>query len=119
MRVLVLAAAFCCFASLVQARDCSVPLIRTLDNQTVDGYMTVKTGKRCNIFFQSSSGPVTRTSLVSAPSVGTAMVSGTRVTYVPRAGYTGPDRFTYARSGQDRYGRASVKTVVVNVTVTP
>jgi hypothetical protein len=31
------------------ASNCSVPTIRTLDNQTVDGYMTVKSGTRCFI----------------------------------------------------------------------
>ncbi|HEX2725114.1 MAG TPA: Ig-like domain-containing protein [Beijerinckiaceae bacterium] len=119
MRVVVLAAAFCLSAVAAQAQTCRVPTIRTFDNQTVDGQMTVKAGTRCNIFLQNSMGPVETTRIVSRPAAGSATVSGTRVTYVPRAGYTGPDRFTYARAGQDRYGRASVKTVNVHVQVIP
>ena len=119
MRLILLAWAFCCFAATAQAQNCSVPLIRTLDNQAVDGYMTVKAGKRCSILLRNSSGTVETTSLVRGPSAGSATAAGTRVTYVPRSGYTGPDRFTYSRGGQDRYGRPSVKTVNVNVTVVP
>jgi hypothetical protein len=119
MRVIVIAGAFCCTAFSAQAQTCSVPLIRTLDNQAVDGYMTVKAGKRCSIVLRHSSGTVETTSLVRAPSAGAATASGTRVTYMPRSGYTGPDRFTYSRGGQDRFGRPSVKTVNVNVTVVP
>ena len=117
MRLLALAAGFCCFAVNAEAQNCHVPYIRTLDNQAVDGYMTVKAGKTCSIRLRSSSGPVERTSIVSAPAAGAARVSGTRITYVPKSGYTGPDRFTYARAGHDRYGRPSVKTVNVNVNV--
>ena len=119
MRVFVLAGAFCLFAAAAQAQTCRVPTIRTFDNQAVEGQMTVKAGKRCNISLRNSMGAVEATRIVNRPAAGTATVSGTRVTYVPKAGYTGPDRFTYARTGQDRYGRASVKTVNVNVQVIP
>ena len=119
MRVLAIAGAFCIMAATAHAQNCHVPLIRTLENQTVDGYMTVKSGKRCSIVLQYSSGPTTTTQLVAAPAVGKASVSGHRITYLPRPGYTGPDRFTYARSGQDRFGRPTVRTVNVNVTVAP
>ena len=81
--------------------------------------MTVRAGKTCSIRLLNSPGPVQRTSLVSGPAAGAAKVSGTSITYVPRSGYTGPDRFTYARGGEDRYGRPSVKTVTVNVSVIP
>jgi hypothetical protein len=81
--------------------------------------MTVKTGKRCSIVLLNSLGPVQTTRLVGMPTMGSASVRGNRIIYVPRAGYTGQDLFTYARSGQDRYGRPSVKTVNVNVRVVP
>jgi hypothetical protein len=119
MKASILAAALCCLSATAQAQNCHVPLIRTLDNQAVDGHMTVKAGKSCSIQLRFSSGAVETTRLVSRPAVGAARVSGTRITYVPRSGYTGSDRFTYARAGQDRYGRPSVKTVNVNVTVVP
>jgi hypothetical protein len=119
MRVFVLAGAFCFIAATAEAQNCRVPTIRTFDNQTVDGRMTVKAGKRCTIFLRSSMGPVETTSIVGQPAAGSVTVRGTRVTYVPKAGYTGSDRFTYARTGQDRYGRRSVKTVNVNVQIIP
>ena len=119
MRMFVLAGVFCCLAMTAQAQNCHVPLIQTYDNQTVDGSMTVKAGTRCFIWLSSSMGPVATTTIVSPPSAGSATVSGMRITYVPRKGYTGPDRFTYSRTGQDRYARRSVKTVNVNVRVIP
>jgi hypothetical protein len=119
MRVFALAGAFCSIAMAAHAQNCHVPVISTPDNQTVEGRMTVKAGKRCSIFLRNSLGPVEATTVVSRPAAGSATVSGTRITYLPKAGYTGSDRFTYARTGQDRYGRRSVKTVNMNVRVIP
>ena len=119
MKSYLLAAALCCLSVSAQAQNCHVPYIRTLENQTVDGYMTVKAGKRCSIVLRNSSGPVQTTRIIGGPSAGVATARGMRITYVPRPGYTGSDRFAYARAGQDRYGRPTVRTVNVNVSVVP
>ena len=119
MRSFITASVFCCVSVAAQAQNCHVPYIRTLENQTVDGYMTVKAGKRCSIVLRNSSGPVETTRITGGPSAGVATARGTRVTYIARSGYTGPDRFAYARTGQDRYGRSTVRTVNVNVRVVP
>ena len=113
-----------CFVLLVMTGDAAwaapcMPFVRTFHGQTVDGYMTVRSGKRCNLTFRSS-GPTETTHIVQRPSSGSASVgAGGRVTYQARAGYVGSDTFTYQRRGQDKLGGASVKTVRVNVTVRP
>ena len=119
MKLFITAGVFCCVSVAAQAQNCHVPYIRTLENQTVDGHMTVKAGKRCSIVLRNSMGPVQTTRITGGPSAGVATVRGMRVTYVPRSGYTGSDRFAYARAGQDRYGRPTVRTVNVNVSVVP
>ena len=97
-----------------------MPRVRTLENQTVDGYMTVRSGKRCNITFRSSSGPVETTHIAQRPSAGTASVGPIgRVTYQARAGYVGKDMFVYERRGEAKRGGPSVRTVRVHVTVNP
>ena len=102
------------------ARDCSVPRIRTLTNQTVDGNMTVKTGKRCSIVMLTSRGPTSGAKIVERPSHGSVSIGGqNRITYVSRAGFTGQDGFSYSRTGLDHLNNASERTVRVRVTVTP
>ena len=96
-----------------------MPFVRTFHGQTVDGYMTVRSGKRCNISFRSS-GPTETTVIVQRPSSGTVSVGSVgRVTYQARAGYTGKDMFIYQRRGAGARGGPSVRTVRVNVTVNP
>jgi Big-like domain-containing protein len=99
---------------------CSVPRIHTLNNQTVDGQMTVSSGARCSIKLKHSSGPTYGAHIVQRASNGTVTVDGSnRVVYRSRAGYVGSDSFTYARTGESRVGNASTRTVRISVTVTP
>ena len=99
------------------ALACSVPLIRTLHNQTVDGTMAARAGKPCSIRLRYTSGTSERVGIAQRPSHGTATASGQRVTYVSRSGYVGSDSFVYTRHGRDKWGGSSVKTVRVAVTV--
>lgn len=101
------------------ARNCSVPFIRTLENQTVNGTMTVKAGTRCSIIMQSSTGPMESLSIVAQPSHGALRASGNTVIYTPRKGYVGNDAFTYARSGLDTRNNKVKRTVSIAVEVTP
>jgi hypothetical protein len=122
MRKLLLVPA--CFVLLIITGDVTsaapcMPFVRTFHGQTVDGYMTVRSGKRCNLTFRSS-GPTETTHIVQRPSSGSASVgAGGRVTYQARAGYVGGDTFVYQRRGQNTAGGPSIKTVRVNVTVRP
>jgi len=99
---------------------CSVPRIRTLNNQTVDGHMTVSSGASCSIKLKRSSGPTYGAHIVERASNGTVTADGSnRVVYRSRAGYVGTDSFTYARTGETRVGNAATRTVRISVTVTP
>jgi len=101
------------------APNCSVPTIRTLNDQTVNGTMTVRTGKRCSIIMRSSRGPTYSTSIVAHPSHGGVRVSGNSVIYQPRQGFVGNDAFTYARIGFDTRNNKIRRTVSIAVEVTP
>ena len=102
------------------ARACSVPFIRTLDNQTVTGTMAARSGKPCNIYLQRTVGPMFTAQIVARPSHGAASVgAGNRITYVSSTGYVGSDAFTYARGGLDRHNQKVVRTVRISVTVAP
>jgi Bacterial Ig domain len=102
------------------ALACRVPFIRTLDNQTVSGSMTVQTGKPCNIILQRTVGPMFSAQIVEQPTHGRASVgAGNRVTYVSRPGFTGRDAFTYTRSGLNRQNDKVVRTVRIAVFVRP
>jgi hypothetical protein len=106
--------------SVEASARCSVPRIRTLNNQTVDGHMTVSSGARCSIKLKHSSGPTYGAHIVQRASNGTVTVDGSnRVVYRSRAGYVGSDSFTYARTGESRVGNAATRTVQISVTVTP
>ena len=118
MKNFVLAGALCCLTSVAQAQTCHVPEFSALNDQTFDGYMTVKAGRRCSVVRQNSSGPMTAR-IVSPPAYGTTSVSGSHITYASRPGYAGQDRFTFQDSGQDRYGRPTVRTINVHVRVVP
>jgi len=97
---------------------CSVPRIRTFDNQTSHGNMSADSSKPCRIRFGSSSGPMDRVEIVQRPTNGTVTTDGLMgVTYRSRAGYTGSDSFTYARRGLTHAGTPSTRTVQVSVTV--
>jgi hypothetical protein len=104
--------------SVEAAARCSVPRIRTLNNQAVDGYMTVSSGARCSIKMRGSSGPTYSASIVQRPSHGSVSVNGYRIIYQSQAGYVGNDAFTYARHGETARGEGAVRTVQVSVRVT-
>jgi hypothetical protein len=103
--------------SPASARSCIVPLIKTLDNQTVSGTMYAESGKRCSIALVSSRGPMSSVRVVTPPSTGSVSISGGRVVYVSRSGYVGDDRFVYARQGLDTINRPVTRTVDVSVKV--
>jgi hypothetical protein len=99
---------------------CSGPFIRTFDNQTVDGHVTVNSGASCNIRLRNSPGPMFSAEIVQRPSNGSVSVGGSnRIVYRSRAGFVGTDTFSYARRGQNTAGSSVVRTVRISVTVTP
>ena len=59
------------------------------------------------------SGAVTSIALVSPPLNGTATVAGNVVTYTPRAGYFGPDSFTYTATGPGGTSVPATVTIAV------
>ena len=99
------------------AAKCHVPLIRTLNNQTVTGYMWADSGRTCHIRLQSSSGPTHAAQIIQPASNGTVHVAGNSIVYRSRANFVGRDNFTYARRGMDRQNNAVVRTVQVVVEV--
>jgi hypothetical protein len=109
------------FALCVEATArCSVPLIPALNNQTVDGHMTVNSGATCRIRLLQSRGPTYSAHIVQRPSHGTATVdSSNRIVYRSSPGYVGRDSFIYARRGESAGGSPVTRTVRVAVNVTP
>lgn len=111
-----------CFVLLLlsgEAAQACMPTVRWVNDQTVDGYMTVRSGKPCHITFRSA-GPTERLDIIARPSNGT-LVAGSigRLTYRSRADYVGSDTFTYARRGLDMRNNPMNAVIRVNVTVTP
>ena len=96
---------------------CHVPFIRTLDNQTVTGYMFADSNRPCRINMKSSSGPMQSVQIVARAANGSVQANGTRVIYRSRAGYSGRDEFTYARRGHNRHNMPVVKTVRIIVSI--
>jgi len=96
-----------------------MPFVRWVNHQTVDGYMTVKSGKPCHVDFRSA-GPTEQTQVIVRPSNGSVVVGSIgRLTYRSRAGFVGSDTFTYARRGLDARNNPMDATIRVSVTVTP
>lgn len=107
-------------SAIEPALACSVPRIRTLHNQTVDGHMTARSGRPCSIRMRTSSGPTSGASIAQRPANGSVTIGGgNRIIYRSRPGFVGGDAFAYARHGHDRYNSATIRTVRVTVTVTP
>ena len=99
---------------------CSVPYIRTVENQTVPGRMTADSGKPCPIRFKHSSGPTYNVEIVQRPANGTLQIGGMqRLVYTSRPGFVGQDAFVFARRGLTKVGIPTVRTVQVAVTVGP
>jgi hypothetical protein len=116
---LILSALLFSTQSFSQTANCSVPYIKRLLGQTVEGRMTVRTGKQCRIWMDSSLGGILGTRIAQKASAGSATVSGQAVVYVPKGGYTGTDQFTYEREEMDRFGKKALSTVRISVTVIP
>ena len=104
-------------APVAAAPGCVVPFIRTLDNQTVQGTMYAVSGRRCSIVVARSPGPIYTTRLVAQAKNGRVSVSGNRIVYMSKPGYSGDDSFVYARQGTDTINRPITRTVEVNVKV--
>ncbi|MBX3712347.1 MAG: putative Ig domain-containing protein [Lysobacter sp.] len=66
-----------------------------------------------NVPLSLSGGAPTSLAIVTPPSNGTAIVSGTTITYQPNAGYAGPDSFTYSATNSG--GTSAPATVSVTV----
>ncbi|NVI85585.1 putative Ig domain-containing protein, partial [Janthinobacterium sp. BJB401] len=69
-----------------------------------------------------SGGPAVSVAVASAPAHGTATASGTSISYMPTAGYGGPDSFTYTVSNASGTSAPATVTVTVGiptVTLTP
>jgi hypothetical protein len=119
-KVLIVASFALVLPAIEPALACSVPYIRTLNNQTVDGHMAARSGRPCSIRLRNSSGPTTDASIVQRPANGTVSIGGgNRIIYRSRPGFVGGDAFAYARHGRDRYNSVVTRTVRVAVTVTP
>jgi hypothetical protein len=103
--------------SAPEALACRVPRIKTIEGQTVTGYMFATSGRRCGIKVRNSRGPTLSTSLVSAAKNGTVVVSGGRVGYTSKPGFAGDDSFRYARRGLNKQNEPVVRTINVLVKV--
>jgi hypothetical protein len=120
MRTVALGCLLVLALSAEAAARCSVPLIRALNNQTVDGHMTVNSGAPCAIRLRYSAGPTFSAEIVQRPSNGAVTVEGSnRIVYRSRASFVGNDTFTYARRGESTGGSPVRRTVRISVTVTP
>jgi len=64
-----------------------------------------------------SGGVATTVAVISAPAHGTAVVSGTALTYTPASGYAGADSFTYAATNTG--GTSAAATVSITVRAWP
>lgn len=84
---------------------------------------TVDYGSGANpITLNITGGAATSVSVVSAPGNGTAIASGTSITYQPNAGFAGSDSFTYtATNGSGTSAPATVSVTVTDpaITITP
>lgn len=81
---------------------------------------TVAYGSAGNpITLNITGGPATGVAVVAAASHGTAVASGTSITYTPATGYGGPDSFTYtASNGTGTSAPATVSITVSAPTIT-
>src|SRR5690625_1312358 len=84
---------------------------------------TVAYGSGANpITLNLSGGTPTSVAVASPPAHGTALASGTTITYQPDAGYAGPDSFTYTASNSDGTSAPATVSITVSpptVTLTP
>ncbi len=67
-------------------------------------------------------GAPTSVAIVTAPANGTAVASGTTITYQPNAGYAGPDSFTYTATNSGGTSASATVSITVSdpvITITP
>ncbi|TLX21877.1 putative Ig domain-containing protein [Thermomonas fusca] len=76
---------------------------------------TVAYGSSANpITLNISGGAPTSVAIGTAPTHGTAVASGTTVTYTPTAGYAGPDSFTYTATNTGGTSAPATATITVS-----
>jgi uncharacterized protein YhjY with autotransporter beta-barrel domain len=83
-------------------------VVPAVQNQMID--VLLNTPKTVDL---GTSSLATGIRIAAAPAHGTAVVSGTKVTYTPANNYFGPDAFTYLAIGND--GESPTAVVTVNV----
>jgi large repetitive protein len=67
----------------------------------------------------NDTGPISTIAVATAPTNGTATVSGLEVTYVPAANFFGTDTFTYTATGDGGTSGPATVTVTVNPLAVP
>jgi hypothetical protein len=75
-----------------------------------------------NVPLSLSGGEATSVAIDTAPSYGTAIASGTSITYQPNATFAGPDSFAYTASNSGGTSAPATVTVTVNdpsISITP
>jgi hypothetical protein len=84
--------------SIEAGARCSVPYIKTSENQTVDGRMMADSGKPCRVRFKHSSGPTFSVDIVQRPAHGTLRVGDVQtLIYTSRSGFVGQDMHYFGR----------------------
>lgn len=75
-----------------------------------------------NVPLTLGGGAATSLAITAAPTHGTAIVSGTTITYQPTAGYAGPDSFSYTATNTGGTSAPATVSITVNdpvITITP
>ena len=75
-----------------------------------------------NVPLTLGGGAATSLTIVTPPANGTAIVSGTTITYQPNVGYAGADSFTYTATNSGGTSSPATVTITVNdpvITITP
>lgn len=80
------------------------PLMIPGNSAELEGEIRVKSGTGCSFTISGIQGSISEVKILQMPKVGKAMVSNLRAHYMAKPGYQGPDEFTYAFIGTDRFG---------------
>ena len=108
------------FGADAQAQDCAVaPMMFNSHIANIDGEMTVRAGKGCGFGLNGIEGAIREAVIVQKPRTGTAGVQGIMPFYVAKPGYQGPDEFSYAIIGTDRFGGLMRVSTRMKVKVIP
>lgn len=98
---------------------------------TVDGLPPLANPVSASVAYGSGAAPIslnigggapTSVAVATAPTHGTAIASGTSITYQPDAGYAGPDSFTYTATNAEGTSAPATVTITVSaptITITP